>query len=69
MTLRLRQLLMIVLASLVLAGCTSTGKRPDLARLYETQALDPAPPPVILIHGLMGSTLSFDTISEMSVAV
>lgn len=57
MTHRFRQLLMIVLASLVLAGCTSAGKRPDLARLYEAQALDPAQPPVILIHGLMGSTL------------
>ena len=41
----------------MLAGCASSGKRPDLARLYETQPLDPAQPPVILIHGLMGSTL------------
>ncbi|KFN43891.1 lipase/acyltransferase domain-containing protein [Arenimonas oryziterrae] len=31
--------------------------KPDLARLYENSAHDPNQPPVILIHGLMGSTL------------
>ncbi len=40
---------------LLLAGCSSP--RPDLARLYAKQA-NPAQPPVILIHGILGSRLS-----------
>lgn len=42
---------------LLLAGCASEPVRPDLARLYEAQVQHAAQPPVILIHGLMGSTL------------
>jgi len=53
----LRRLPWLLLASLVLAGCTGAPARPDLARLYEAETHDPAQPPVILIHGLMGSTL------------
>lgn len=53
----LRRLPWLLLASLVLAGCTAAPARPDLARLYEAEAHNPAQPPVILIHGLMGSTL------------
>lgn len=53
----LRRLPWLLLASLVLAGCAGTPARPDLARLYEAETHDPAQPPVILIHGLMGSTL------------
>jgi pimeloyl-ACP methyl ester carboxylesterase len=49
--------LLLPLLLLLLAACTTTSKRPDLARLYEAQANDPAQPPVVLIHGLMGSTL------------
>jgi pimeloyl-ACP methyl ester carboxylesterase len=45
-------LLLCLLA--VLAGCAS---RPDLARLYENSSSDPQQPPVIIIHGLAGSTL------------
>ncbi len=37
------------------AGCTPT--HPDLARLYENAGDDPSQPPVIVIHGLAGSTL------------
>ena len=49
--------LLLPLLLLLLAACTTASRRPDLARLYETQADDPAQPPVVLIHGLMGSTL------------
>jgi pimeloyl-ACP methyl ester carboxylesterase len=40
---------------LLLVACTPT--RPDIARLYTDIADDPAQPPVIIIHGLAGSTL------------
>ncbi|KFL36028.1 esterase/lipase family protein [Arenimonas donghaensis] len=53
----LRRLPWLLLASLVLAGCGGAPTRPDLARLYEQDTRNPAQPPVILIHGLMGSTL------------
>lgn len=49
--------LLLPLLLLLLAACTTTSRRPDLARLYEAQAADPDQPPVVLIHGLMGSTL------------
>jgi pimeloyl-ACP methyl ester carboxylesterase len=43
---------------LLLSGCaTVRPERPDLARLYERHSADLNQPPVILIHGLMGSTL------------
>ena len=48
---------LFLLASLLLAACSSAPERPDLARLYEADAQNPTQPPVILIHGLMGSTL------------
>ena len=38
----------------LLAACSAP--RPDLARLYATQA-NPRQPPVILIHGILGSRL------------
>lgn len=39
-------------------GCARTSDhKPDLARLYQSVSKDPNQPPVILIHGLMGSTL------------
>ena len=43
-------------AALLLAACGAP-TRPDLVRLYEADATHGAQPPVILIHGLMGSTL------------
>ncbi|GAB2500048.1 esterase/lipase family protein [Arenimonas alkanexedens] len=42
---------------LFLAACASAPERPDLSRLYAGQVQHEAQPPVILIHGLMGSTL------------
>lgn len=42
---------------LLLAACGGTPTRPDLVRLYEYDAQRLSQPPVILIHGLMGSTL------------
>lgn len=59
MSFRFRATLVRVAVALLLAlaaGCASRGT-PDLARLYASQADDPAQPPVILLHGLMGSTL------------
>ena len=41
--------------ALLLAACGPT--RPDLVRLYEAETQHVTQPPVILIHGLMGSTL------------
>jgi pimeloyl-ACP methyl ester carboxylesterase len=41
--------------ALLLAACGPT--RPDLVRLYEAETQHLTQPPVILIHGLMGSTL------------
>ena len=41
--------------ALMLAACGPT--RPDLVRLYEAETQYVSQPPVILIHGLMGSTL------------
>jgi pimeloyl-ACP methyl ester carboxylesterase len=41
--------------ALLLAACGPT--RPDLVRLYEAETQHVSQPPVILIHGLMGSTL------------
>ena len=53
-----RLLAAFVLAVLLLAPLPArAADRPDLERLYADQAEDPDQPPVILIHGLMGSTL------------
>lgn len=45
---------LLALGLLLLAGCAT---QPDLVRLYEGVSDDPQQPPVILIHGLAGSTL------------
>lgn len=50
------RLLALCSAALLLAAC-GTPTRPDLVRLYEADAQLATQPPVILIHGLMGSTL------------
>ena len=44
----------LALLLMLLAGCAT---QPDLARLYEGVSDDPDQPPVIVIHGLAGSTL------------
>lgn len=55
---RFLRALLSSLPVLLLAACVSAPPdRPDLARLYEADTHDPRQPPVILIHGLMGSTL------------
>ena len=43
-----------VVLAVLLSGCAT---RPDLGRLYEGLDHDPNQPPVIVIHGLAGSTL------------
>jgi pimeloyl-ACP methyl ester carboxylesterase len=54
----LRRFVLVIVGLLLLAGCSGIGStRPDLARLYENASEDPNQPPVILIHGLAGSTL------------
>jgi pimeloyl-ACP methyl ester carboxylesterase len=55
MTRFLRLLAALGLAALM-AAC-SPPVRPDLERLYEVDVHNDAQPPIILIHGLMGSTL------------
>lgn len=51
------RLLLMALALLLLSGCALRASRPDLERLYADLGDNPAQPPVILIHGLAGSTL------------
>ena len=48
-----------ILATLVLllAPAVAFAEKPDLERLYASLVDDPAQPPVVLVHGLMGSTL------------
>ena len=55
MTRPLRLLALLCLAATIAACGGPT--RPDLVRLYEDASHNDAQPPVILIHGLMGSTL------------
>ena len=50
----LRRLLLLALV-LFASACSPT--RPDLTRLYQNADDNPAQPPVIIIHGLVGSTL------------
>lgn len=53
---RSTRLLALLSLAALLAAC-GTATRPDLVRLYEGEAQYSGQPPVILIHGLMGSTL------------
>src|SRR4249919_57259 len=48
---------LLVLLSLGLNGTVDATDKPDLARLYANSVENPDQPPVILIPGLMGSTL------------
>jgi pimeloyl-ACP methyl ester carboxylesterase len=47
-----------------LSACTSIRSKPDLARLYAREVHNKAQPPIIVIHGLMGSTLVHKTTGE-----
>ena len=51
-----KTLLALFLVFTVLSGCQQATK-PDLARLYKTKPSQHQHPPVILIHGIMGSKL------------
>ncbi len=51
------RLLIGLVALQLLTGCASLDPRPDLARLYAGASNNQSQPPVIVIHGLMGSTL------------
>lgn len=55
--------LFLIFLSLSLTACITTSK-PDLKRLYAREVLSSTQPPVILIHGLMGSTLIDKTTGE-----
>src|SRR5688572_24542806 len=57
MSFLLRALAFALVAFVLTACSTLSSPRPDLARLYEADTKDPNQPPVIVIHGLMGSTL------------
>ena len=47
----------LVLAAFVLAGCSTVAPKTDLKRLYATQAGNPDQPPVVIVHGALGSRL------------
>lgn len=52
----LNRILALLTVSL-LAACAQLDPRPDLGLLYADASKDPKQPPIIVIHGLMGSTL------------
>jgi pimeloyl-ACP methyl ester carboxylesterase len=54
---------LLVFLSLCLSACVTSSK-PDLKRLYAREVQNSAQPPIILIHGLMGSTLVDKTTGE-----
>ena len=47
----------LVLAVLVLTGCATVAPKTDLKRLYATHAGNPDQPPVVIVHGALGSRL------------
>ena len=53
----LRFIAALALACLLLAPTPALAEKPDLERLYANLVEDPTQPPVVIIHGLMGSTL------------
>lgn len=46
---------LVIVMAMVLAGCRR--EQPDLEHLYAMSAPNPAQPPVVLVHGIMGSRL------------
>ncbi|MGH8109866.1 MAG: esterase/lipase family protein [Arenimonas sp.] len=48
--------LLLIFLSLCLSACITNGK-PDLKRLYAREVQNTSQPPIVIIHGLMGSTL------------
>lgn len=55
---RLRFFLAVIPMLAALAACTTVGRTPDLARLYQAHALDDRRVPVILVPGMLGSRLA-----------
>lgn len=47
----------LALLGLTATGCASTEDRPDLVRLYASQADSSRTPPVIVVHGVLGGRL------------
>ncbi len=47
----------LVMAALILTACSTVVPKTDLKRLYATQAGNPDQPPVVVIHGALGSRL------------
>ena len=58
--------LLLIFLSLSLSACVTNGK-PDLKRLYAREIQNTSQPPIIIIHGLMGSTLVDKTTKELAV--
>lgn len=56
MTERTSKLMWTVMAALILTACAAAPKT-DLKRLYSMQVANPDQPPVVIIHGAMGSRL------------
>jgi pimeloyl-ACP methyl ester carboxylesterase len=52
-----RRELVLSLGGLALGGCAQEAMRPDLKRLYAASMRTSAQPPVILVHGVLGSKL------------
>ena len=48
--------LLPIFLCLGLSACVTTSK-PDLKRLYAREIQNTSQPPIVIIHGLMGSTL------------
>lgn len=53
----------LVLIALVLTGCGTVVPKTDLKRLYATQAGNPDQPPVVIVHGALGSRL-YDPVTD-----
>jgi pimeloyl-ACP methyl ester carboxylesterase len=49
---------------LTLSACASVSSKPDLKRLYAREMQNKTQPPIIIIHGLLGSTLVDKTTGE-----
>jgi len=47
----------LLLLSVVLTGCVAVSKKPDLEALYSTAYMNETGAPLIVIPGIMGSTL------------
>ena len=58
--------LILLVATIALGGCAGKSLRPDLVRLYANQTGTTLPPPLIVIHGVLGGRL-YDPETEQEV--